>query len=63
MKVQELLTKSDNVTLDEARVIAVIGTVAVIGAGFMALPALEIGAGIAAIVTALGGAIRLRGSD
>lgn len=63
MKVREVFTKSDNSTLDESRVLAVIGVVAVIGAGFLALPALEIGGGVAAIITALGGAIRLRGSD
>jgi len=63
MRIQEVFTKSDNETADEVRILAVLGTVAVIGAGFLALPALEIGGGIAAILTALGGAIRLRGSD
>lgn len=63
MKIREVFTKSDNATLDEIRVIAVVGAVAVIGAGFLALPALEIGGGIAAIITSIGGAVRLRGSD
>lgn len=63
MRIQEVFTKSDNETADEVRILAVLGTVAVIGAGFLALPALEIGAGVAAVITALGGSIRLRGSD
>ena len=63
MKLAEVFTKADNRTLDEARVLAVIGVIAVVGAGFLALPALEIGGGVAAIITSLGGAIRLRGSD
>ena len=63
MNVREVFTKSDNATLDEVRVLAVIGVVAVIGVGFMALPALEVGAGVAAIITSLGASIRLRGSD
>lgn len=63
MKISEVFTKSDNATLDEIRVLGVIGVVAVIGAGFMALPAIEIGAGVSAIITAIGGAVRLRGSD
>ena len=63
MKFREVFTKSDNETLDEVRVLSVLGVIAVIGAGFLALPALEIGGGVAAVITALGGSIRLRGSD
>ena len=63
MKIREVVTKSDNETLCEIRIIGVVGSVAVIGAGLLALPALEIGGGIAAIITAIGGAIRLKGSD
>ena len=63
MNVREVFTKSDNLTLDEVRILGVIGVAAVIGAGFLALPAIEIGGGIAAIITAIGGAVRLRGSD
>ena len=63
MKIREVFTKSDNLTLDEVRILGVIGVAAVIGAGFLALPAIEIGGGIAAIITAIGGAVRLRGSD
>ena len=63
MNLKEVFTKSDNLTLDEIRILGVIGSVAVIGAGLLALPALEIGGGIAAIITAIGGSIRLRGYD
>ena len=63
MNVREVFTKSDNLTLDEVRILGVIGVAAVIGAGFLALPAIEIGGGVAAIITAIGGAVRLRGSD
>lgn len=63
MKLGEIFTKSDNATLDEVRILGVIGTLAVIGAGFLALPALEIGGGVAAVITAIGGAVKLRGSD
>lgn len=63
MKIREVFTKSNNDTLCEIRVLGVIGTAAVIGAGFLALPAIEIGGGVAAIITAIGGAVRLRGSD
>ena len=63
MKIREVVTKADNETLCEIRIIGVVGSVAVIGAGLLALPALEIGGGIAAIITAIGGAIRLKGSD
>jgi hypothetical protein len=63
MKPQEILTHDDNQTLCEIRVLGVFGVIAVVGAGFLALPALEIGAGVAAVLTALGGAIRLRGTD
>ena len=63
MKIREVFTKSDNLTLDEVRILGVIGVAAVIGAGFLALPAIEIGGGVAAIITAIGGAVRLRGSD
>ena len=63
MKISEMFTKGDNETLCEIRILGVIGTLAVIGAGFIALPALEIGGGVAAVITALGGSIRLRGSD
>jgi hypothetical protein len=63
MKIREIWTKNDNETLCEIRVLGVLGTVAVIGAGFLSLPAIEIGGGIAAIITAIGGAIRLRNSD
>ena len=63
MNVREVFTKSDNLTLDEVRILGVIGVAAVIGAGLLALPAIEIGGGVAAIITAIGGAVRLRGSD
>jgi hypothetical protein len=63
MKIREVFTRADNSTLCEIRVLGVMGTLAVIGAGFLALPALEIGAGVSAVITALGGSIRLRGSD
>lgn len=63
MDVREVFTKADNETLCEIRILGVIGTFAVIGVGFMALPALEVGAGIAAIITSIGGALRLKGSD
>lgn len=63
MNIKEVFTKSDNLTLDEIRILGVLGSVAVIGAGLLALPALEIGGGIAAIITAIGGSIRLRGYD
>lgn len=63
MNLKEYFTKSDNETLCEIRLIGLVGAVAVISAGFVALPALEIGGGIAAIITAIGGAIRLKGSD
>jgi len=63
MKIKEIWTKSDNETLCEIRVLGALGAVAVIGAGFLALPAIEIGGGVAAIITAIGGAIRLRNSD
>ena len=63
MRLKELVTKGDNDTLCEVRVLGVFGAVADITGGFLALPALEIGGGVAAIITALGGAIRLRGSD
>lgn len=63
MELREVFTKANNETLCEIRILGVIGTMAVIGAGFLALPALEIGGGVAAIITAIGGAIRLKGSD
>lgn len=63
MRLGEVFTKSDNQTLDEIRILGVVGVVAVIGAGFLALPAIEIGGGVAAILTAIGGAVRLRGND
>lgn len=63
MKIREVFTKSDNATLDEIRILGVVGVVAVIGAGFLTLPAIEIGGGVAAIITAIGGAIRLRNTD
>ena len=63
MKIKEVFTRADNDTLCEIRVLGVIGTFAVIGAGLLALPAIEIGGGVAAIITAIGGAVRLRGSD
>ena len=63
MKLKQIFTHNDNETLCEIRVLGVVGTLAVIGAGFLALPALEIGAGVSAVITALGGSIRLRGSD
>lgn len=63
MELREIFTKADNETLCEIRILGVVGTVAVIGAGLLALPALEIGGGVAAIITAIGGAIRLKGSD
>jgi hypothetical protein len=63
MELREVFTKADNETLCEIRILGVVGTVAVIGAGLLALPALEIGGGVAAIITAIGGAIKLKGSD
>jgi hypothetical protein len=63
MELREVFTKADNQTLCEIRILGVVGTVAVIGAGLLALPALEIGGGVAAIITAIGGAIKLKGSD
>ena len=63
MKISEVFTRADNSTLCEIRVLGAMGTVAVIGGAFLALPILEIGGGVAAIITAIGGAVRLRGSD
>ena len=63
MQIKELVTHDDNKTLCEIRVLGVFGVTSVVVAGFLMLPALEIGGGIAAVLTALGGAIRLRGPN
>jgi len=63
VKIKELFTRSDNATLDEIRVLGALGVIAVVTGGFIALPVLEIGGGVTAILTALGGAIRLRGNE
>jgi len=63
MKFQEIVTKSDNETLDEIRVLGAIGVLMVGGAAIFALPVLEVGGAIAAIITSMGGAVRLRGKD
>lgn len=63
MKPSEIFTQSDNLTLCAMRVMGFIGLGVVATAVVIGAPALEAGAGIAAIVTAVGGAIRLKGTD
>ena len=63
MKLRELFTHDDNETLCEIRVLGAMGVIAVVTGGFLALPVLEIGGGVAAILIALGGAMKLRGSS
>ena len=61
MKIREFLTESDNVTLCAIRILGFVGA-GLVGAGLAvgAAPA-EIGLGIAAIIGAVGGSIRLKG--
>lgn len=61
MNVKEILTESDNTTLCVVRVLGLVG-MGLLGAGVLvgAAPA-EIGLGVAAIVGAVGGSIRIKG--
>mgnify|MGYP003344104618 CR=1 FL=1 len=63
MNVKELLTQSDNQTLCAIRAMGFMGVGLVAVAIVIGAPAIEAGAAIAAIVTSVGGSIRLKGSD
>ena len=61
MNVKEIFTESDNATLCVVRVLGIVG-MGLLGAGVLvgAAPA-EIGLGVAAIIGAVGGSIRMKG--
>lgn len=61
MKIKHLLTEKDNETFCAIRVIGFMGVGLVAGAIFVGAAPLEVGAGIAAIITSIGGGIRLKG--
>ena len=63
MKITDMFTQKDNATFCAMRVMGFVGIGIVAAAVVIGAPALEAGAGIAAIVTAVGGAIRLKGED
>lgn len=58
-----MLTQSDNQTFDVIRILGTIGVLFVGGAAVIGAAPLEVGAGVAAIITAIGGSIKLKGSD
>ncbi len=61
MKIKHLLTESDNETFCAIRVIGFVGVGLVASAIFVGAAPLEVGAGIAAIIGAVGGSIRMKG--
>lgn len=63
MVIRHLLTQSDNETYDAIRVLGFIGVIFVGGAAVIGAAPLEVGAGIAAVITAIGGSIKLKGAD
>lgn len=61
MNVKEMLTEADNTTVCAIRVLGFIG-VGILGAGVaVGAAAAEIGFGVAAIIGAVGGSIKLKG--
>jgi hypothetical protein len=61
MKIREMLTESNNDTLCAIRILGFVG-IGLVGAGLIvgAAPA-EIGLGVAAVIGAVGGSIKLKG--
>lgn len=61
MKLKDALTEKDNETFCAIRIIGFLGVALVGSAIVVGAAPLGVGAGIAAIITAIGGGIRLKG--
>lgn len=60
---KDLLTQSDNQTYCAIRLLGFVGVVMVGAAAVIGSAPLEVGMGVAAVITAIGGSIRLKGQD
>jgi len=63
MKINDIVTQSDNETFCAIRVLGFVGAGIVLSALIIGAAPAEAGIGIAAIITAVGGSLRLKGSD
>ena len=63
MNAKEIFTERDNQTLCVIRILGTIGVLFVGGAAVLGVSAFEVGAGVAAIITAIGGGVRLKGES
>ena len=63
MNAKEMFTERDNQTLCVLRILGTIGVLFVGGAAVLGVSAFEVGAGVAAIITAIGGGVRLKGES
>ena len=63
MKLKDAITEKDNETFCAVRIIGFLGVALVGSAIVVGAAPLEVGAGIAAIITAIGGGIRLKGES
>lgn len=63
MNAKEIFTERDNQTLCVLRILGTIGVLFVGGAAVLGVSAFEVGAGVAAIITAIGGGVRLKGES
>ena len=63
MKAREILTEKDNETLCVIRILGTVGVVIVGMAVVIGAAPLGAGAGVAAILTAIGGGIRLKNEE
>ena len=63
MNAKEIFTERDNQTLCVLRILGTIGVLFVGGAALLGAAPLEVGAGVAAIITAIGGGVRLKGES
>ena len=61
MNFKDLVTEKDNETLCVLRLLGAVGVLFVGGAAVLGAAPFEVGAGIAAIITAIGGGVRLKG--
>lgn len=61
MILKNIFTEKDNETYDAIRVLGFVGCGLVGAAIFVGAAPLEVGAGIAAIITAIGGGVKLKG--
>ena len=63
MNAKEMFTERDNQTLCVLRILGTLGVLFVGGAAVLGAAPFEVGAGVAAIITAIGGGVRLKGES